>query len=133
MTCKIIGAVMVSFFGATTYGHTADPARTFEVASIKALPPADPEGTHACLGGPGTSNPGIYRCLRMTVSSLAFQAYGLKAYQVEPGFHSDTAEYEIAAKVPPGTTQPMVKVMMQNLLAERFKLKFHYEPKQMQV
>ncbi len=33
-------------------------------------------------------------------------------------------KYDIAAKVPPGATKDDLKVMLQNLLADRFKLAF---------
>jgi uncharacterized protein (TIGR03435 family) len=41
--------------------------------------------------------------------------------------------FNVSAKIPPGTTKAQFHLMMQNLLAERFKLKFHYEKKEMQV
>jgi uncharacterized protein (TIGR03435 family) len=55
------------------------------------------------------------------------QAYGLKPYQLRPPASTDTYRFNVDAKVPPGSTADQVKVMLRNLLAERFKLAFHYE------
>jgi uncharacterized protein (TIGR03435 family) len=41
--------------------------------------------------------------------------------------------YEVNAKVPPRTTKEQVKGMWQNLLAERFNLKFHFSKKDFPV
>ena len=43
------------------------------------------------------------------------------------------ARFEISAKVPPDTTKEQFRVMLQNLLAERFRLVIHREKKEMQV
>jgi uncharacterized protein (TIGR03435 family) len=41
----------------------------------------------------------------------------------------DTERFDIVAKVPKGATKDDVKLMLQNLLAERFKLTLHHEKK----
>lgn len=41
----------------------------------------------------------------------------------------DSEGFEIIAKLPPGATWPQVRIMLQNLLAERFKLAVHFESK----
>jgi uncharacterized protein (TIGR03435 family) len=45
------------------------------------------------------------------------------------GLYDDKDAYDVQAKLPPGTTAEAVRQMMRNLLAERFKLAFHYEKK----
>jgi uncharacterized protein (TIGR03435 family) len=64
---------------------------------------------------------------------MAIQAYGLKPYQLRPPVRTDTYRFNVEAKVPPGTTADQVKVMLRNLLAERFKLAFHYEKTETQA
>jgi uncharacterized protein (TIGR03435 family) len=64
---------------------------------------------------------------------MAFQAYGLKREQIGPRYYADKAEFNINAKVPPEATADQVKMMLRTLLAERFKLAFHYEKKETQV
>lgn len=134
MTRTIIGTVFAFVVCSAAFGQSAEPPLVFEVASVKAAPPpAGGGGMHGCFGGPGTSNPGLYTCSKATVSLMAFQAYGLKSYQVGPAYYSDTVEYNVTAKVPPGTTPTQLRTMMQSLLTERFKLTFHYEKKEVAV
>jgi uncharacterized protein (TIGR03435 family) len=60
-------------------------------------------------------------------------AYDVKNYQINGPAWLDTERYDIVAKVPPGSTKEQVNVMWQNLLAERFGVKLHHEPKEFQV
>jgi uncharacterized protein (TIGR03435 family) len=132
MMRSIRGMMLALVAGCATSAQTADRPLAFEVASVKPNPPtATGGGMHGCFGGPGTSDPGLYRCMQATVSLMAFQAYGLKLYQIGPDYYADKAEFNVTAKVPPGATEEQVKVMLQNLLVERFKLAFHYQKKEM--
>ena len=45
----------------------------------------------------------------------------------------DTERYDIVVKVPAGTTKEQINLMWQNLLAERFGVKIHHDPKEFQV
>jgi uncharacterized protein (TIGR03435 family) len=60
-------------------------------------------------------------------------AYDVKAYQVNGPAWLDTERYELAVKVPAGATKDQVNVMWQSLLAERFGIRLHHEPKEFQV
>jgi len=132
MMRSIRGMMLALLAGPAISGQTANSPPAFEVASVKPNPPtATGGGMHGCFGGPGTSDPGLYRCMQATVSLMAFQAYGLKLYQIGPDYYADKTEFNVTAKVPPGATAEQVKVMLQNLLAERFKLAFHYQKKEM--
>jgi len=106
----------------------AAQAPSFEVATVK---PSSPE-RRMCSGGPGTSSPGIWRC-SAPVWFLITQAYGFEAYQFRPWSSCCRTEFEIAAKVPAGTTKDQFRQMLQNLLAKRLKLRFHYEQKEMPI
>jgi uncharacterized protein (TIGR03435 family) len=119
----------------TILGQTADPPLAFEVASVKPAPPPTAPGGRmtGCFGGPGTKDPGVYNCYNASVSLMAFQAYSLKRNQISSAYYADTTEFNVVAKVPAGATADQVKVMLQHLLAERFKLSFHYEKKELPV
>ena len=136
MTRTIIGPVLAIVVCCGAYGQAADPMPSFEVASVKPAP--KPTGTGGrvtgCFRGtgPGSTDPGLYTCSNATVSLMAFQAYGLKSYQF-PSLSADTAEFNVAAKVPPDATAEQIKLMLRSLLAERFKLAFHYGKKEMPV
>ena len=130
------GAVPALLLCGAVYGQAADQALQFEVASVKAVPP--PVGpnngsSRGCFGGPGSSDPVRYSCANASVSLMAIQAYGLKPYQLRPPARTDTYRFNVEAKVAPGTTADQVKVMLRNLLAERFKLAFHYEKTETQA
>jgi uncharacterized protein (TIGR03435 family) len=59
------------------------------------------------------------------------QIYGVKAIQLSiPEQFQFRLRYDIVAKIPPGTTTEQFNGMMQNLLADRFGMRFHREPKQ---
>ncbi len=58
-------------------------------------------------------------------------AYGVKTYQISGPAWLDTERFDIVAKVPQGATKDDVKLMLQNLLADRFKLTLHREKKDM--
>jgi len=55
------------------------------------------------------------------------QAYGVRSDQVAGPEWIKTEGFDVAAKVPPGTTADQVNVMLQNLLAERFAVTLHHE------
>jgi uncharacterized protein (TIGR03435 family) len=117
------------------YGQGADPPPSFEVASVKLSPPLDRANApiFGCSGGPGTADPGLYACRYATLQGLIIEAFGLMSFQLPYSASGDHSTYDIAAKVPPGATREQFKLMMQTLLAERFKLGFHYEKREAQV
>jgi uncharacterized protein (TIGR03435 family) len=130
MKCGNAGAVLALVASGAVYGQTADQELRFEVASVRVVPP--PVGpnngsSRGCFGGPGSSDPVRYVCANASVSLMAIQAYGLKPYQLRPPARTDTYRFNGEAKVPSGATADQVRVMLRNLLTERFKLAFHYE------
>lgn len=64
---------------------------------------------------------------------MLISAYDVKAYQVSGPAWFGTERYDIAAKVPERATEEQVRVMWQNLLAERFGVMLHHESKEFQV
>ena len=103
------------------YGQTSGKGE-FEVASIRTNPPQP--GFHfaadAVTGGPGTADPGMFRCSRCSLATLIVKAFKLQPYQF-PGRTSLTDNtYEILAKIPPGATPEEFSAMLQNLLKDRF-------------
>ena len=112
------------------YGQAAD-APSFEVASIK---PTSLSATPIdCSGGPGTSDPGTWRCTNVPVGFLIINAYGLQPYQFSTGDSCCQARFDLTAKVPARTTKEQFQRMQQNLLVERFKLSLRYDHKEMAI
>jgi uncharacterized protein (TIGR03435 family) len=80
-------------------------------------------------GGPGSSDPGQISYSFVSLRNLLTQAFGVKMYQISGPDWMDSARFDIIAKVPSGATKDDVKIMLQNLLKERFRLVFHFETK----
>lgn len=117
---------------ARVYGYCqAEDALAFEVASVK--PASLSAHSIECSGGPGTSDPGTWRCSNVPLGFLISQAYGFEAYQFRPNHPCCQARFDFTAKVPKGTTKEQFQRMLQNLLAERFKLTLHLERKEMAI
>src|ERR1035437_9003672 len=86
-----------------------------------------------CSGGPGTTDPVLWRCSSVPLGLLITIAYGFQAYQFRPNDPCCIARFDITAKVAEGTTKEQFQRMIQNLLEERFRLKLHLVPKEMPV
>jgi uncharacterized protein (TIGR03435 family) len=114
----------------------AQGTATFEVASVKASPPVQP-GARVYFGpprgGPGTSDPGQITWTYATLMGIITSAYDVKGYQVEGPAWLTSERYDFAVKLPAEATKEQVRLMWQNLLAERFGLKLHHEAKEFAV
>lgn len=142
MRRAVLGTILMACAIQLAYAQAADPAASFEVASVKTGGPPTPQpgpngqGTmmrSGCWGGPGSDDPGRYTCQSATLSSIVVSAYELKRYQYAFPASMSSTYFEVAAKVPAETTKEQFRLMKQNLLAERFKLAVHFEKKEMQV
>jgi uncharacterized protein (TIGR03435 family) len=106
----------------------------FEVASIK---PADPNLRSHFLG---TQN-GSFTATDATLKQLVGFAYDLRDHQIfgvpkwlDSDRYSIEGKPDNATRIPPGPAgPPLARAMLQQLLAERFKLAVHRETKQEQV
>jgi uncharacterized protein (TIGR03435 family) len=111
---------------------TLSAQTVFEVASVK---PSGPNSVRRSnRGGPGTSDPELFTRSSATIQDILFQAYGLEDVQqiVGPKW-LDEAMYDFICKIPPGATSEQFHLMLQNLLAERFKLALHHQTKDLPV
>jgi uncharacterized protein (TIGR03435 family) len=107
-------------------GQQPNPKLTFEVASIKpAAPQAMGRIQGSGRGGPGTSDPGRIWFTDMSLRVLIMRAYDVQSFQVSGPSWLDSQRFDVIAKVPDGATKGDARIMLQNLLADRFKLKLH--------
>jgi uncharacterized protein (TIGR03435 family) len=110
----------------------------FEVASVR---PSSPQGgtgkmiAAGCRGGPGSSDPTLFTCLGTNLSNLLLRAYPTLAFYqlsapdwMQPG----GPRFDIRATVPEGTTKEQFTIMLQNLLADRFRLVAHHDTREIQ-
>ncbi len=130
MTRALAGLLVLA--GAGAYAQSASKPE-FEAASIRAAPPIGAgDVTSGCNGGPGTRDPGLFTCQSIALSNLVTIAYHLDYYRLSaPDWMTPMLMFNISARIPPNTTKEQFEVMMQNLLADRFKLSVHHENREM--
>lgn len=117
--------------GAAVPPSQAAAPKSFEVASIK--PVAGENGIFRI--SIGTSPGGRWTANGITASILMQQAYDIKDYQITGGPSWLTTErYDIVAKADtPNLDRETLRVCLQSLLAERFKLQIHRETKELPI
>ena len=126
---RTLGALLASIL-LVSAAYAQAPARLeFEAASVKPIPEGDVV-TVFCKGGPGSTDPGLFRCRNSSLSNLISRAYGLKPNQLIAPDWADSARFDVDAKIPDGTSQETLQQMLQNLLADRFKLVVHRESRE---
>ena len=111
-------------------------AQTFEVASVKPSPvvkPGERVFYGPARGGPGTPDPGQITWTYARFVDLLMTAYDVRNYQISGPGWLENERYDVVARVPAGATKEQVRVMWQNLLAERFGLALHHEPREFRV
>jgi uncharacterized protein (TIGR03435 family) len=126
----VLVAVSGIFLAAPHAAGGQSPAKVqFDVATVR--PAAALTGRGTPRGGPGTANPERVNYRSLTVKNLLMTAYGLPVNLVLGPQWIDADRFDITAKVPPGATKEEVNLMLQNLLADRFKLVVHRENREM--
>jgi len=129
---KTILATLLTLVTATAQ---SDPARTaFEVASVR-----QHEGTDIRSGPLSVSGP-LIRLRGYTIYGLLIDAWNVKTYQlkISPDIPKEDIYgnmYNIVARTPGAGTPKLedVRVMLQNLLADRLKVKVHRETREMPI
>jgi uncharacterized protein (TIGR03435 family) len=120
----VVGALIGTRVNAQVTAPAAD-APVFEAASVK---PSAPGGR---IGGRGT--PGRFTATGLSLRRLIRQAYDIHESQIVGGPEwVETQGFDVNATAgdqPPG----MMRVMMQTLLRDRFKLVFHNERREMPI
>jgi uncharacterized protein (TIGR03435 family) len=115
------------------HSQTAAPELTsFEVASIKPSAPVSPMRVGS-RGGPGTKDPTRFIADNLSLLNLILRAYNLKRWQLSGPDWLVTARFNVNATIAEGATRDQFRLMLQNLLIERFQLKVHHESKEMAV
>lgn len=103
----------------------AAPAQRFEVASLKPSVGAGRGGVHTQPGGER------YIANQATLKVLIMAAYRVRYDQVTGGpSWIESERYDLNAKAERPSTADEFRVMLQNLLAERFHLGFHRAAKE---
>lgn len=96
--------------------------QSFEAASIK-------PNNSGSFNSSWHSNDGGIRIENSSLRQLILQAYDLKEYSFTGPAWLNDVRFDIVAKAPEGVPEKQLNAMMQSLLAERFGLTAHREPK----
>jgi uncharacterized protein (TIGR03435 family) len=128
---------------ATDWEKAAGGKMKFDVASIK--PDVTPPGPNTVyrnmpLGPEDKFIPtgGLFSARNLPVIQYMIFAYKLTAYQWQSAQSqlpkwATSSRYDIEARASGNPTKDQYRLMMQALLAERFKLAFHYETRELPV
>jgi uncharacterized protein (TIGR03435 family) len=132
-------ALMLGFALAVT-------GQSFEAATVK---PASPNGRLSGMppgllngpaadglrfqGGPGSKTPDRIDYVSASLKALLARAYDLRPDQVSGPDWLGDERFDIMATMAPGTDAARFRVMLQQLLTERFQVRTHRETKPLRV
>ncbi len=119
--------ITIGLCGRDTFAQStpvAPDVPSFEVVSIKTSNVA-PDAGIQYRGGPGSGQ----ITWNVSLSVVLTRAYDVKLDQISGPAWLWTQRYDIAAKIPPNTDEQRFRLMLQNLLSERFHLKLHHSAK----
>lgn len=126
-----MSAIKIIILAASSSFAFAQPLPEFEVASIR------PSST---VPGPqGQMSIGVHldgaqvRISALTLKDYLARAYSMKVAQIFGPDWIGSDRFDLAATIPAGNTPAQVPEMLQSLLAERFRLKFHREKREFPV
>lgn len=129
---KLVVALALCVPGATFAQETSKPLE-FEVASVRQAVPTDSQassGRRATgAGGSVSITPDRASYRDITLKSLLMRAYGLEPFQISGPAWIESERYDVLATIPEGTAKEDVPIMLQHLLAERFRMTLHSETK----
>jgi uncharacterized protein (TIGR03435 family) len=119
--------------GCAAFGQKPSPQPAFEVASVKpAAVRVEPGGAKStgmlprALGG----DAGLVNYSNVSLVGVLCKAYDLPPDRIVGPSWLDTKRYDIVARVPKEAPAGQIPLMLQNLLAERFRMRVHWVTKQ---
>ena len=120
MKTAILVAVIFAFTPAFVFGQALSSPPAFEVASVK---PSTPGSS----GGGITPGPDGLTARNATLLFCIRIAYDVREDQVSGPSWISSEQYDISAKAGGAVGQDQLRLMLQTLLADRFKLALHRE------
>jgi len=114
----------------TAVAWAQEPSRVpplhFDAASVKAVQPENLAPRQI------TADPGRFKAQSISISALIAYAYGVQPAQIVD-LQSGLGIYDVEGKADGAHSRAELRIMLQGLLAERFRLKFHRETREMPV
>src|ERR1700722_268989 len=125
MIRAIVCLTLAGLLAVAAFGQSNVDQPAFDVADVHvSAKTANPNMNGGGLRG------GRYSVQKATMVDLITLAYGVDADKVLGGpSWLETDRFDIIATAPASTPAETVKLMLQNLLADRFKLKLHMDTK----
>jgi uncharacterized protein (TIGR03435 family) len=117
-----IVAAVLPVFGQSLSGPV------FEAASLKKA--IDDHIISHLTGGPGTSSPTRTR-MHSSLHELLRESFGLPSWVFVNTDKISDDTYDFSAVVPEGATKAEFRVMLRNLLVERFHIRYHRETREL--
>ena len=121
-------ALSLAFASGLVYGQAAPQ---FEVATVKPAPP-QAEGRTDTRFSTDTDK-GQLTYSNVNLKQVIGRAYKVQQYQITGPDWLETERFDIAAKFAPHSSVEQWALMLQALLADRFKLALHHETKELPV
>ena len=127
MVRALAGLALIALIPGMAFGQSTDATPTFALADVH--PSAHTNNPNVYMTG-GVLRGGRYDLRKATMLDLISTAWGMNADRVLGGpSWLELDRFDIVAKAPPNTSQDTVKLMLQALLKERFKLTLHTDTK----
>jgi uncharacterized protein (TIGR03435 family) len=112
---------LVGLWSSLAFGQAAGTAPAFDLANVH----VSPKTTNPNMSG-GVVRAGRYELRKASMVDLIRSAYSVEPEKVLGGpSWLETDRFDVIAKVPPSTSLEAAKLMLQTLLADRFKLVVH--------
>lgn len=126
---KVICCLIPVLLAGSAFAQAPPPRLEFEVVSVKpTIPISGATSIHLGFHIDGAQVHLSYA----SIGDMMRMAYKVKNYQIV-GSDLEADRYDIDAKLPGGSTKEQVPEMLQSLLADRFKLKFHNDSKEFPI
>jgi uncharacterized protein (TIGR03435 family) len=106
-------------------------AQSFEVASVTPWKPTSGPMGGYMRGGPGSKDPELLTAQNFPLKFVVMRAWNLAEYGIAAPDWMNSEKFDIKAKIPRDATREQFSVMLQNLLIERFRMKVHFEKREL--
>ena len=128
MTRSLVCLGCLAILSGVIFSQSNGTKLSFDMADVH---PTDPSAPQRFSRGAYVGND-KYQFLNATLIDLISAAYGMDADKVQGGpSWLEWDHFDINARMPANTTADEQKLMLQSLLAERFKLAVHKDSKQL--
>jgi uncharacterized protein (TIGR03435 family) len=125
----VLQTITLAFFNSSLGRAQSQPKPTFEAASIKVAKSGDPSDDREDI----RASPGALTMRRVSLRSCIQWAYRVNGFQISGPGWLGSDRFDITAKVASPAKDDQLRLMLQLLLAERFKLALHSDQKEQQV